>query len=59
MAKFFCKELPRTDQGHIKRGICPWCLGRLLPGGLTDDQPDDTCPECEDEFIGPLSSELD
>jgi len=46
------ERLPAVDQGMIKRGLCPWCVTRLL-----DDGEHDKCPECGDMFVGKLTIE--
>lgn len=52
--KYQVENLPDVDQREIKRGLCPWCLVRLvdatLCGGLGD-----VCPECCDEFVGKVT----
>lgn len=52
METFVAGGLPDIDQQQIKRGLCPWCLCRLHP-----TQKGDKCPECGDEFVGPLNIE--
>lgn len=53
METFQVEKLPDIDQREIKRGFCPWCLTRLVPGGIADGG--DMCPECGDSFVGKLT----
>ena len=57
MTTFRVEELPDIDQGHIRRGRCPWCLVKTYDGTLTGECDGDKCPECGDEFIGVFTIE--
>jgi hypothetical protein len=46
------EKLPDDDQRLIKRGLCPWCLVRLVENGKND-----CCPDCADEFVGKITVE--
>ena len=50
MQTFKVDTLPDVDQREIKRGLCPWCLVRLV-----DDGKNDCCPECGDKFTGKIT----
>ena len=47
---FQVEKLPAIDQQQIKRGMCPWCLGRLY-----ESEQYDCCQECDDQFTGALT----
>ena len=51
MTTFIFGNLPQVDQIAIRRGRCPWCLGTLIDGTLTNESKGDVCHECNDEFI--------
>lgn len=53
MELFRIEKLPEIDQQQIKRGLCPWCMTRLFE----NENGNDSCPECGDEFIGKLTIE--
>lgn len=59
VSRYTVEQLPDIDQQRIKRGRCPWCLGKLIPGGIVSEDANDSCHECRDEFIGALSDGLD
>lgn len=59
MEKFRVEELPEIDQHAIKRGMCPWCLEKLTPGGVVSGEDNDVCYICDDEFVGTLMEGLD
>ena len=50
--KFHVEGLPDIDQQQIKRGLCPWCIVRLVDTGEAD-----CCPDCGDTFVGTLNIE--
>jgi ribosomal protein S27AE len=52
MEVFQVEGLPEIDQVALKRGLCPWCLVRIVE---VDNK--DACPECGDQFIGKLNFE--
>ena len=55
MSTFYVERLPEVDQQCLKRGLCPWCLEKLTPGGLIEPDSPDSCPECDDVFVGKLT----
>lgn len=55
MEEYKVNELPETDQANIKRGKCPWCLGRLQDGSLLAEHDGDICFDCQSQFIGALT----
>lgn len=57
MSHFFVHQLPAVDQAEIKRGLCPWCLVRLVEEDPSADASNDLCPECGDTFSGTLTIE--
>lgn len=54
MEIFQVQRLPDVDQQMIKRGLCPWCVVKLV-----DDGKNDCCPDCGDKFVGKLSADID
>ena len=52
MSQRIVQNLPVVDQRMIKRGLCPWCVTRLVDNGKYDE-----CPDCGDIFTGALTIE--
>lgn len=46
---FIIDRLPHIDREQVLRGLCPWCVERLVDRTLYGEHGDE-CPECGDIF---------